>query len=186
MALVSLKKIEQDTWLKTGGGPSRGGVCYYMCSFLESDLGTWNKPGTFVAAVSSAQNFAAGTAMMNYAKAQSLKKAPQTLLTAYLERAATGLTANRIYRAALWVGAIGGVVGEPNHEIIIVTGSNNDVVYFEPNFGFFQASDAGKNNAQAIEFFINQQYGQYNMKAGNFQYMNVRSNTASTPKGFPI
>lgn len=186
MALVSLKKIEQATWLRTGGGPSRGGVCYYMCSFLESDLGTWNKPGTFVAAVSSAQNFGAGTAMMNYAKALSLKKAPQTALTAYPETSATGLAANRIYRAALCVGAIGDAIGEPNHEIIIVTGNNNDVVYFEPNFGFFQASDAGKNNAQAIEFFINQQYGASNMKAGNFKYMNVRSNTASTPKGFPI
>jgi hypothetical protein len=184
MALVSLKKIEQDTWLRTGGGPSRGGVCYYMCSFLESDLGTWNKPGTFAAAVTSAQNFGAGTAMMNYAKAKNLKPA-QTAGYAQLG-AGVALDANRIYRLELWVGATTAAVGEPNHEIIIVTGNNNDVVYFEPNFGFFQASDAGKNNAQAIEFFINQQYGPNNMKAGNFKYMNVRSNTASTPKGFPI
>ena len=41
------------------------------------------------------------------------------------------------------------------------------------------------NNAQAIEFSINKQYGQSNM-AGNFKYMNVRSNTAAAPKGFPI
>jgi hypothetical protein len=184
MGLVSLKKITQDTWLKNGGGPSRDGVCYYMCNFLESDLGIWNKPGTFVAAVSSAQNFAAGTTMMNYAKAKNLKPAQTAGYTQIV--AGVALAANRIYRAELWVGAIGDAIGEPNHEIIIVTGNNNDIVYFEPNFGFFQASDAGKSNAQAIEFFINQQYGAYNMKAGNFKYMNVRSNASSTPKGFPI
>mgnify|MGYP006159844549 CR=1 FL=1 len=77
MALIKLKEISQDTWLRSGGGPSRAGVCYYMCNFIESDLGTWKKPDTFENAVSLAKSFANGTAMMNYAKAQNLKKAPQ-------------------------------------------------------------------------------------------------------------
>ncbi|SEF60686.1 hypothetical protein [Parabacteroides chinchillae] len=43
MALVKLKAISQDTWLSSGGGPARYGVCYYMCNFfLASNVGMNN------------------------------------------------------------------------------------------------------------------------------------------------
>lgn len=69
MPLIPLKQISQNTWLHSGGGPEANGVCYSMCNFIESPQGVWNNPGTFTNAVSLAQNFANGTAMMNYAKA---------------------------------------------------------------------------------------------------------------------
>lgn len=186
MALIKLKEISQDTWLRSGGGPSRAGVCYYMCNFIESDLGTWKKPDTFENAVSLAKSFANGTAMMNYAKAQNLKKAPQT--QNYQNIGVNALAENRIYRAWLQVVDRTNPPANnlPNHEIIIVTGSGNLVAYFEPNFGFFQASNDGMNNTQALEFLINQQYNQYNpnLSVRGFGYLNVRSITKSLPKSF--
>jgi hypothetical protein len=187
MPLVKLKAISQDTWLHSGGGPSRAGVCYYMCNFIESDSGIWNKPMTFGNAVTSAQSFAAGTTMMSYAKAQNLRKAPQT--EGYSAIGNTALSPNQIYRA--WLQVVKDknnppIDNSPNHEIIIVTGTNNEVTYFEPNFGFFQASNAGMNNTQALEFFINQQYGEFNsnMEVRGFGYLKVRNITLSSPKSF--
>lgn len=182
MPLVKLKSISQGTWLNTGGGPEATGLCYSMCNFIESDKGIWSKPGSFANAVTAAQNFAQGTVMMNYAKAQTLRKSPYAIYPGGMGGA---LTTNRIYRAQLWVGPIATPPGAINHEILIVTGNNNDIAYFDPNTGFFQASNAGMNNAQAIEFFINQQYGPIS-HVGNFAYLNVRSNTAATPLGFTV
>ena len=178
MPLTPLKQIQQDTWLHCGGGPARNGVCYYMCNFIDSDKGPWNNPGSFANAVTAAQNFASGTAMMNYAKAQNLRKAPQE----QYQIVPDALVTNRIYRAGLWVGANPPVSGDGNHEIIIVTGNNDDIIYFEPNFGFYQASNPGSNNRQALEYFINQQYT--GTPVANFRYYNVRSNSSATPKGF--
>lgn len=180
MPLVKLKAIEQATWLRSGGGPERGGVCYYMCNFIESGKGPWDNPGSFVNAVTKAQDFGLGTAMMNYAKSQNLRGAPQAGYAAV----AGALTANRIYRGELWVGAANAVPGAANHEIVIVTGNNDDIIYFEPNFGFYQPTQAGNNNRQALEYHINQQYQASGRQAASFAYYNVRSNTSSQPKGF--
>jgi len=186
MALVKLKEISQDTWIHSGGGPSRDGVCYYMCNFIESNLGIWNKPDTFQNAVNLAKNFAAGTAMMNYARTQNLKKAPQT--PNYQNLGANALAENRIYRA--WLQVVNRknppTNTSANHEIIIVTGTGNSVAYFEPNFGFFQASNDRMNNTQALEFLINQQYNQFNpdLSVRGFGYMNVRGIAESLPKSF--
>jgi len=181
MALTTLKNISQGTWLNNGGGPEqRIGLCYYMSNFIESDQGIFNNPGSFANTLTSAQNFAQGTAMINYAKAQLTRSAPQ--IAAY-PTVAGALANNRIYRACLWFGLTTSAPGIPNHEFIIVTGNNDDVIFFEPNFGFFQASNAGMNNRQAVEYFINQLYGP-NSHTGNFQYYNVRGNASATPKGF--
>lgn len=178
MPLTKLKAISQDTWLHSGGGPSRDGVCYYMCNFIESDKGPWNNPGSFANAVTAAQNFAQGTAMMNYAKAQNLRSAPQQ----FYNPVAGTLDNNRIYRAELTLNKQGKFFG--HHEIVIVTGNNNDIIYFEPNFGFFQASDSGLNNRQALESYIAQQYKDSGLQVSGFGYYNVRSNSAALPKGF--
>lgn len=180
MPLTKLKRIDQGTWINYGGGPSARGVCYYMCNFLESDKGIWHKPGTFEAARKAAETFAAGTAMMNYAKAQNSRKAPQIGVYPIV---AGALQNNRIYRVGLWFGPTDQVPLAPNHEVILITGEGQDVIYFEPNFGFFQPSQAGLNNREAVEYYINQQYGP-DYHAGSFQYYNVRSITSASPLGF--
>ena|SRR5437868_1378576 len=171
MSLVPLKQIGQGTWLKPGGGPSARGVCYYMCNFI--DQGIWKKPSSFPDAVKASANFVQGTAMMNFAKAQSLRGAPQIPVYPQIT---TALAANSVYRIGLWVDAATLQPGNPNHEIIAMTGNADDIIYFDPNFGFFQASNAGMNNRQALEFFVNQQYGP-GSHTGNYQYLQVRSNT---------
>lgn len=181
MSLVKLKEIVQDTWLRNGGGPSRNGICYFMCNFIESNLGPWSKPTTFAAAEAAGQNFAQGTAMMNYAKAQNLSKTQNAGYAAV----AGALAANRIYRVELWVGPMAAAVGAPNHEIIIITGADTtSIVYFDPNFGFFKPTLAANNNRQALEYYLNDQYGPTN-KVGAFAYNNVRAISASTPLSFP-
>ncbi|WP_086933942.1 hypothetical protein [Agarilytica rhodophyticola] len=181
MPLTKLKSISQNTWLGNGKGPeARIGLCYYMCNFVESADEIWNKPDSFDNAISSAQNFSSATKMINYAKAQLTRKAPQIPVYPVVVGA---LENNRIYRGGLWFGLITNVIGDPNHEFIIITGSNDDVAYFEPNFGFYQVSNPGMNNREAVEHFINEQYGP-GSHTGNFQYNNVRSIKQSSPLGF--
>ena len=121
--------------------------------------------------------------MMNYAKAQNLRGASQSRY----EAVSDALNANRLYRAELWVGGVNDRAGAANHEIVLVTGANDsEVVYFEPNFGFFHPVEDGLNNRQAVEHFIEQQYQASNMKTANFAYHNVRSNSSASPKGFSV
>ncbi|WP_278970952.1 hypothetical protein [Phocaeicola barnesiae] len=167
MALVKLKEISQDTWLRSGGRPEKGGVCYYMCNFLMSEKGIWHKPVDFKQAVDSAKEFGQGTAMMNYAKIQNLNKKPQNSYPSLNGRV---LDSNSIYRGELWVGNTTAPIGAANHEILIITGNGNDIIYFEPNFGFFQNSNAGMNNVQALEYCIAQQYAP-NFHVGSFGYL---------------
>jgi len=151
-----------------------------MCNFLESN--TWLNPG-FNGAIEAALNFGQGTAMMNYAKAQNSRYAPQV---ARYPVVTGSLQLNRIYRGAFWVDAIG-VAPEiiPNHEIIIITGGNpGDIVYFEPNFGFYQPTIVGGlTNRGAME---NEIRGLYlpTHQVRNFEYLNVRNNTGSGPLSF--
>lgn len=181
MSILSLKNISQGTWINTGGGPeARIGLCYYMCNFIESNQGIWNAPATFQNALKTAQNFAQGTAMINYAKAQLTRNAPQIATYASTTSA---LLNNRLYRCCFWFGPTTSPIGIPNHEILILTGNNDDVIYFEPNFGFFQPSNIGMNNRQALEYYISQQYGG-TMHVGNFEYLNIRGLGATSPLGF--
>lgn len=167
MALVKLKEISQNTWLRSGGGLEKYGVCYYMCNFLMSEHGIWHKLVDFEQAVDSAKNFGQGTAMMNYAKIQNLNNEPQN---SYPLLNVGVLASNSIYRGELWVGNTTAPIGAANHEILIITGNGNDIIYFDPNFGFFQASNAGMNNVQALEYCIAQQYGP-NYHVGSFGYL---------------
>jgi hypothetical protein len=179
MNLVTLKKIEQDIWLSSGGGLSKYGVCYYMCNFLESDLGIWNEPGSFINAVESAKNFGQGTAMMNYAKSQNSQKQPQANPNLY--RVLDRLDQNSIYRVQLFVGTPIPNRGEVNHEIIAVTGDNDEIVFFEPNFGFYQPQE-GNHNREDLESAVQQLYTQDNVY--NFEYYKVRDITSSVPKSY--
>jgi len=177
MPLLKLRTFDQGSFL-VGGGPNSRGVCYYMCNFIEGEKGPWHQPGTYAAAVEEARNFTSGLAMINFAKAQSLRKLPQ--LGGY-DHVAGPLAANRIYRIEYGV-------GDPplgvNHETIAVTGAGNEIVYFEPNFGFFEATLANANNREAFEYHVRAQYQGIGMDVANFAYKNVRSITRSTPKGF--
>ena len=131
MPNVKLLQLDQSAWLSyggVGGGPSRGGVCYYLCNYLESDVSGWNSPGSFAVAISNAKNFVAVKAV-NFAKAQSLRKAPQTDGSKY---SATTLNPNTIFRVGVY---IGNVAGSPaNHEMMAITGTGTDIVYFDPEF----------------------------------------------------
>lgn len=184
MSSVKLKAISQDIWLRYGGGPSRGGVCYYMCNFIESDKGIWNNPGTFANAHTAAQNFAQGSGMMAYAKAQNLRKAPQLPETDYAT-IHQKLEENHVYRVAVWVGLDPHSIGNTNHEVLVITGDGDKIIYFEPNFGFFEASNSNMNNREAFEYCVNQQYNP-DCHAGNFKYFKVRPINSPIPKGFNL
>ncbi|OHX63975.1 hypothetical protein [Flammeovirga pacifica] len=178
MTLIKLKEINQGTWLNTGKGPSvtkYGGLCYFMCNYHESNQGIWNEPKAFNQAVLDAKNFGKGTAMMNYAKAQNLK-VPQNL-SSYIPTT-SALTDNSIYRILLSIGA----TGSPNHAVIAVTGVSGEVVFFEPNFGFYESTTTGVSNRQAFEDGIAKLYGKTSL--GSFEYYNVRSINQSSPLGF--
>jgi hypothetical protein len=182
MPLTPLKQISQTLWLNTGKGPEREGLCYYMCNFIESDNGPWNRPGSFANAVTAAQNFAQGTAMMNYAKAQNTRHMPQR--NGYIPVDHSALANNRLYRVELYIGPAQELPGLPNHEILVVTGNDKDVIYFDPNFGFFQASDDNLNNRQALEGWIKHYYAGSNQQAAFLGYRDVRSISSAQPKGF--
>jgi hypothetical protein len=195
MPPIKLKEIAQVTWLRGGGGPSKSGVCYYMCNYVEGRSGPWNKPETFAKAVEAARNFGAAAAMMNYAKALSLRHAPQQPPPApggqprSYQPVTQTLVANHIYRAELWVGDLAQAAGAPNHELLIVTGPGpSDVIYFEPNFGFYQAQPPPSyNNRQLLEYEIDQKYrslASQPLTARNFRYCRVRGIHEELPKGF--
>ncbi|MDR2814506.1 MAG: C58 family peptidase [Prevotellaceae bacterium] len=181
MALETLKTIGQGTWLNPGGGLSKGGVCYYMCNFLESELGIWSKPESFANAVNKAKDFGQGTAMMNYAKAQNSQGKVQQDGYAVVNGP---LKNNRIYRVMLAVVEDGAEdTLSPNHEMIAITGEGDEIVYFEPNFGFFRPSDGNMNNREALEHFVNQQYAG-KRQVTYFAYRDVRGIAHSSPLSF--
>jgi len=173
MPLIKLKEIGQDTWLRGGGGPSKSGVCYYMCDYVEGRSGPWNKPETFAKAVEAARNFGAGTAMMNYAKNRSLASEKQT---GNYQAVNGDLAGNQTYRAELWVGDSGKFKGDPpNHEILIVTGPTpNQIIYFEPNFGFYQVQPHNVTNGRvSLEQEIEGQYRGHSLTVRGFRYLPV-------------
>ena len=181
-----LKGIGQATFLGNLGYSS-GGVCYYMCNFIESEKGPWDQPKTFAAAKQSGKDFSQYAAMMNHAKAKNLearagKRLPQR--DGY-QNVAGALENNQIYRIWVWVGEAGKAprdAADVNHEIIAVTGAGDEVVYFEPNFGFFAPSAQGASNRVALERFIREQYTANNYHAENFGYRKVRGLDQATPK----
>jgi len=150
-----------------------------MCNFIEGDKGPWRQPGTYEAAVESAVNFTNGIAMINFAKAQNLRGLPQLGGYAHV---AGALERNRIYRIEYSHGSPppGGV----NHEAIAVTGAGDQITYFEPNFGFFEATLANATNREAFEHYVRAQYQAIGGDAANFAYKNVRSITRSAPNGW--
>lgn len=183
MSLTKLKETSQITGLQSGGGLERNGICYFMCNFIESDLGPWNRLDSFETAITKAERFEYWTTMINFAKAQSSKKSPIKDLNQY-QKVVGALEGNRIYRGALWVGKTL-PAGESNHEIIMVTGTtDSDILYFEPNFGFFQSDF--RPNRNGLERYIREQYHQLNpsLEVDNFVYYNVRNLSLSTPKGY--
>lgn len=188
MANEKLKEIKQGQFLGNLGY-SKDGVCYYMCNFIESEKGPWNRPGDFANAKQSAKSFSQYAAMMNFAKAKNLearagKRVPQE---GQYPHVAGALDNDRIFRIEVWIGKEGTAPESDhsvNHEIIAVTGAGSEVVYFEPNFGFFALSDQGANRV-ALEAAIRAQYlalDPVHYHAENFGYRKVRGIDEATPK----
>ena len=181
-----IKGINQNTWLHAGGGPSAGGICYGMCNYIESKDGPWYQSNNYGNAVQNAGDFTAITAMMNFAKSQQLRKSPFQISDG-VENGA--LAFNRLYRMTIWVGKanVPVVDRERNHELIVSTGSNNEeIVYFDPNFGFYHPTEVGMNNREALEHHISQMYAVNNDVIGLYGYSNIRSLTKNIPPGYPI
>ncbi|MCG7561460.1 MULTISPECIES: hypothetical protein [Pseudoalteromonas] len=180
-----IRSIKQNTWLHAGGGPSAGGVCYGMCNYIESKDGPWFQANNYENAVKNARDFTAITAMMNFAKSQQVRNSPFHISDG-IENGE--LAFNRLYRMTIWVGKTS--VPKPkrarNHELIVCTGSNHDeIVYFDPNFGFFHPSEAGKNNREALEYCIARMYADNNSDVDLFGYTNIRALNKKSPQGYP-
>jgi hypothetical protein len=170
-------------------GYSAGGVCYYMCNFVESEKGPWDQPNTFANAKAKAKSFSEFNAMMAFAKAQNLKNkggeahgsAQQIPNTAIAGALATG----RIHRMAIWIGAANenpANANSLNHAVMALTGDGNEILYFEPNFGFWAPKEDGASNRVALENAIKAQYVAIGMHAENFKYLNLRGINQKTPK----
>jgi hypothetical protein len=182
---IKLKEINQGIFIHTAGvdkTPEGGGVCYYMCNFIEGPLGPWSKPDTFDNAIQTAKDFCKGSKMYNFAVAQATRKAGQQSYTSV-----TGaLVQNRVYRAELWVEDTKKPTSRhlPNHEILVITGGTaTDIIYFDPNSGFFQAYQPAVTNREALENCVRSQYANQNLTVDTFRYRNLRSLTESSPTG---
>jgi hypothetical protein len=188
MANEKLKAFGQSQILGQYGY-SHGGVCYYMCNFIESDKGPWDQPNTFAAAKEKAKNFTEYNAMMNFAKAQNLKAkggAAHGIQQNLQGVAVAGALANnRIYRIELWAGEANKNpenADSIDHEIMAVTGTGAEIVYFEPNFGFWAPTEDGATNRVALENAVKAQYTSIGWHALNFKFYNLRGINQKTPK----
>lgn len=147
---VKLKGFSQARLLGPGGGPAAEGVCYYMCHYLE--INDWKKT-TYEDALSKAGEFAAGGKMINYAKSVNLK---------YDQQANEGdkpnsLAFNRLYRLSV------GIDNDhrPNHAIAVLTGAKTEeIIFMDPNNGFYQPTAQNLNNRQALEYWISALYSE--------------------------
>jgi hypothetical protein len=116
------------------------GTCYYQCEFVWTSADLWKSVTTYAEAVEKAMAFKTYKKMANYAFSRRSQKVPQQFYTAL-----TGaLAVHAIYSVELYFGA--GPAAAANHEIIAVTnGGGDDVVFFDPNFGLYQA-DRGSSS----------------------------------------
>ena len=72
------------------------------------------------------------------------------------------LDAKKVYRIALWFGSIANAppiapFGQ-NHAAVVLTGTGNNVLFFEPNYGFYEATDLVKSRKQLLEDSISGLY----------------------------
>ncbi len=174
MSNTKLKECPQKLWLGNSGY-SHEGICYYMSEYVEKTL--WGDVKTFDQAVDAAKKAVPDT-IIKAGKAKNLKDRaglanPQQNGYASING---GLAEKTMYRIELWFGSRNEnpTAGDDvNHEAICITGTGREVLYFEPNFGFYHANHGTWNNQRVLEQYIDSLY-QTEDWATNFHYRRIR------------
>jgi hypothetical protein len=162
--------------MEATGGYSTSGICFYMSTYTEEQI--WNT-GSYVEVEAKARTAIPGT-IIRAAKALNLKD--RTRNYQHRNNAGYGDTAptnKKIYQVSLWFGA--GVAPAPrslnncNHQIIAAFSSAGTVLFFDPNFGFYLATEVGKTNQKILEEAVQGLYVGIGNKATNFYYLAGRT-----------
>ena len=173
----TIKSFAQDDFIGKGS-PSKDGICYYLCNYIDEKL--WISLKDYEEGKQKARDFIPLNAI-NYAKAQNL----------LYEQIDDGydntieLKENNLYRMRFFIKDEDTVVsydddGNPkaNHEVIFITGANR-ILLFDPNVGFLEF--VGLN----ILNVMSDLKGIYNCEeVRTFGVRRIRSITACNPLGF--
>ncbi len=179
MAYKRLKELDQGKFLGQKGYSSSG-VCYYICEYVQEKV--WNRPvvGTFDKAVEAVKNVVPAT-IIKAAKAKSLsQKQGKKIAQRTYGTLATPLLINSLYRVSLWFGLAGEApddADDQNHEAIVITGSGAEIVFLEPNWGFYQgdADLVNVTNKDVFEAAVRALYYSHaHGHAENFCYERIR------------
>lgn len=181
MAYTKLKELDQGKFLGEKGYSSSG-VCYYICEHVQEKV--WNRPvvGAFDKAVEAAKNVVPAT-IIKAAKAKNLSQKggdDHGVAQRNYGTLATPLRINSLYRVGLWFGEAGDApddADDQNHEAIVITGSGAEIVFLEPNWGFYQgdADFVAVTNKDVFEAAVRALYdGNGHDHAENFHYERIR------------
>lgn len=175
MDLTKLKECPQELWLGDYGYSSEG-ICYYMSEYVRENI--WGVDvKTYKGAIEAAKKAIPAT-IIKAGKAKNLRdrggdRHPQDVYVTV----PANLAAYKVYRVGLWFGDSSEAPATPatqNHEAVVITGQATDVVFFEPNFGFYHASEDGTTLKDVFESAVNSLYGP-DSHAENFHYQRERS-----------
>jgi hypothetical protein len=181
MAVTMLKELVQRKLLGDTGY-SATGVCYYISEYVQDKI--WGRPavGTFAKAVELAKGAIPAT-IVKAAKVKNLaQKGGQAHGIAQkldYPTLNTPFKINSLYRVCLWVGPESEAPADAddiNHAAILVTGAGAEVVFLEPNFGFYQGTPDATSvtNKDIFEEGVKALYLADTIKAVNFRYKRVR------------
>ena len=159
--LSKLKEIPQSLWLGDFGY-SKNGVFFYMSEYVEKTI--WAK-GSYEDAISAART-CVPTSIMKAAKAKNLSNRTGTKFRAEAQGyGAIAITTNKIFRIGLWCGKAAGApsaaLGPPgaqNHAAVVAANGAGKVLFFEPNFGFYEASEMGTAQQTLLQNAIGELY----------------------------
>lgn len=173
LTVTKLKECPQALWLGDRGYSSEG-ICYYMSEYVRITI--WGAARTFRAAKTAAEEAIPAT-IVKAGKAKNLRDrggdaVPQEVYTS------TGPLAGRsLYRVGLWFGDISEAPDDAhhqNHEAVAVTANQHEVVFFEPNFGFYHARNTGQTLQAIFQAGVRSLYTPTDDHAENFHYKLAR------------
>jgi hypothetical protein len=176
MVLTKLKECPQGLWLGNLGY-SKDGVCYYMSEYVRDKiLGVDVK--TFKDVVEAAKK-AVPDHIIKAGKAKnSIARGGKAISQDEYDDALANLAANKVYRVGMWVNTIGkwpALDISQNHEAVVITGAASEVVFFEPNFGFYHAKQDLTTLLDVFKEAVNSLYDPVGYFAMNFHFQVERS-----------
>jgi hypothetical protein len=166
MPSTKLTEFNQSTFIKGGsknGSPAAGGICYYICDFLEKHKDSPINTTKSFAALKSKCTRMATHALVAAGKASNVKNLPQ--FGSYSD--ATPLKDNSLYRVEVAVG----VGASINHETLMITGAGETIV-FDPNYGFYHVDISPAGHAAKFEKTLKSLYGGSGI--GKFGYKKIK------------